>query len=82
MDVVRADHHHHIGSSLVAGLVGKFADLRDDLAAFDRSWNKVCLADEIRDERRGRRVVNRFRRVELLEPAVVQYSEKLRRDRG
>src|SRR5438093_12981434 len=41
VDIVRADHYNHPGSSLVTDLVRKFSDLRQDLSVLDADWNRI-----------------------------------------
>src|SRR5206468_1028295 len=67
VDIVRADHHDHSGSSLVTGLVRKFSDFRQNLPVLDNAWNKIGLTHKIRDERSGGHVIDRLRGVELFE---------------
>lgn len=75
VDVVRSDHDHHDRIGVVAGRIGELADFCLDSSLLDNAGQEISLADEFRDEWRGRHVVDRFRCVELFQVPLVEHGD-------
>lgn len=78
MNIIRANHHYDIGAIREPFQIGKLSDFSADPFSTRHAGQKVRMPDEIGDERRGRRVIDDFRDIELLQATVIQDRDPIR----
>ncbi len=82
VNVVRPNHNDHGGAVLALDRVGKLSQFGVDHALGDGSGNEVRLTDKVGYKGRGRHVVHHFRRIELLQAALVENGDSVGHGKG
>ena len=77
VNVVWPNHDDHSSAVLALDRVGKLSQFGMDHALGDGSRNEVRLTDKVGHEGCGRHVVHHFRRIELLQAAMIEDGDPI-----
>ena len=77
VNVVRPNHDDHGGAVFALDRVGELSQFGMDHALRHGSRNEIRLTDKVGYEGRGRHVIHHFRRIELLQAALVEYGNSV-----